>query len=84
MPRPRFRGVYDSRAPKVIVLFKAGTAVEPEVARLAALHAFTPSNVYVSAPLLGFAAEMSPASIAGVRCAASVQLVEYDAVATTQ
>ncbi|HEX5724247.1 MAG TPA: protease inhibitor I9 family protein [Longimicrobiaceae bacterium] len=47
---------------------------------LAREHGFTPSHVYESA-LLGFAARLTPAALAAVRCHPAVKYVEHDASA---
>lgn len=72
-------GTRDARAPGYIVVFKDGTNVDREVADLVARHGITVKHVYRSA-ILGFAAEMTAAQVAGVRCASTVRYVEHDGV----
>lgn len=75
-------GTRDPLAPNLLVQFKAGVNPAAETARLAAVHGFTPTHVYLE--FAGFAAPLSPAATAAVRCASSVQLVEHDGIVTTQ
>lgn len=75
-------GTRDPRAPNLLVLFKPGIDPAVETARLAAAHGFTATHIYIA--FGGFAAPLSPAATAAVRCAPSVQLVEHDGIVTTQ
>ncbi|MCU0617950.1 MAG: hypothetical protein MUD17_12830 [Gemmatimonadaceae bacterium] len=75
-------GTRDPRAPNLLVQFKPGVDPAAETARLAAAHGFSATHVYLE--FAGFAAPLSPAATAAVRCAPSVQLVEHDGIVTTQ
>jgi hypothetical protein len=66
--------------PRYIVLFRPGVEPTAEVARLARVHRFTPTHVYLATG--GFAAELTPSAVAGLRCEGSVMLLEYDQVVT--
>lgn len=70
-----------TEAPGYIVAFRAGTNATRETARLAERYGFTPRHVYTHA-LLGFSAELTDAALAGVRCAATVESVEHNGIAT--
>jgi len=73
-------GQPDSRlVDRFIVVFRDGT--DPGVAadRLATEFAFTPIYVWGHA-LLGMAAELPPAAVAGIRCAPEVEYLEHDQV----
>jgi hypothetical protein len=72
-------GKYDPRAPGYIVVYHADVNAAQETTRLAALYAFTPRSVWTSA-LQGFAADLTPEVVAAVRCEATVDYVEYDAL----
>jgi hypothetical protein len=74
-------GRADPKAGGYIVQFRDGVAVQPEVDRLAAKYKFTARHVYQSA-LRGFSAELTVATLAGIRCEASVVSVEYDGTVT--
>ena len=78
-PAP-LEGGADPPAPGYIVVFHADVAPVAETERLAAKYDFTPRHVYEAA-LKGFAAELSDAALAGVRCEATVDYVEHDGVA---
>lgn len=71
-------GTYDSKAPGYIVVFRDGTTVSAEVNRLSARLQFAPTYVFESG-LLGFAAQLSGASVAALRCDAVVAYVERNA-----
>jgi hypothetical protein len=75
-PAP-LQGAPDPRAPGFIVVFRDGTDVDATVGRLTARYAFQTKHVYRSA-LLGFAADLTPVQLAGVRCEAEVKYVEHD------
>ena len=77
-PAPLLR-TPDPRAPGYIVVFKDGTDVDRAVAELAGRYGFRTKYVYRGGPL-GFAAEMTGAQVAGVRCASTVRYVDHDAV----
>lgn len=74
-------GTWTPEAPGVIVQLREGTAVEAEVARLSAAHGFTPRFVFLHA-IEGFSADLPAATIAALRCEASVRLVEWNAIVT--
>jgi hypothetical protein len=78
-PAP-LEGAPDPRAPGFVVVFRDGTPVEAAVARLTGHYAFRTKHVYTSA-LLGFAADLTPVQLAGVRCEPEVKYVAYDGVA---
>ncbi len=69
-------------APGYIVVSRPGVDPVAETARLAARYGFSPSHVY-DAALLGFSADLTPTSVAGVRCEPSVSFVEHNGVVTT-
>lgn len=69
------------RESRYIVLFRSGVEPTAEVARLARAYGFTPTHVYLFASG-GFAAELTPNAVAGLRCEGSVRVVEYDQVMT--
>lgn len=71
-------GVFDARAPLMLVVFRDSVAAEAETNRLAAQYSFAPTHRWS----FGFAAMLSPEVVASLRCAASVRVVEYDAIAT--
>ena len=72
-------GSYYAAAPGFIVQYRNGVDAVAETKILAAKYQFTPSSVWTSA-LQGFAAEMSPRAVAGVRCEPSVLEVEHNAL----
>ncbi len=78
LPAPLL-GQADSAVPGYIVVFRAGVDPVAETARLGARYGFTPTHVYTAA-LLGFSADLTSTSVAGVRCEPSVSYVEHDAV----
>lgn len=75
-PAPLY-GEPDPEAPAVIVVFRDGVDHRAATEALAARLGFTPSRVYESA-LPGFAAELTAAQVAAVRCAPGVAYVEHD------
>lgn len=70
-------GQFDARAPGFIVVFDSGVDASAEAARLAGLYRFTPRYVYTSA-LQGFSAELTPATLAAIRCETSVDYAAFD------
>lgn len=78
-PAP-LEGRPDPRAPGYVVRYHDGVDAAAETSRLAQRHGFRPDVVYRTLP--GFAAELSAAALAGVRCEASVKRVAHDGVAT--
>lgn len=62
---------------RYVVLFREGTAAGEATARLASKLGFTPRHVYDHA-LLGFAAELTDAALACVRCDPEVKEVRVD------
>jgi hypothetical protein len=79
-PAP-LQGQRDPRAPGYIVVFRDGTPARQTAAALGEKYGFKPSQVYEHA-LSGFAAVLTDAALAGIRCEAAVQYVEHDGVAT--
>jgi hypothetical protein len=69
----------DARAPGYIVLFHDSVDANVETTRLAAHYGFSPRNVY-NTVVRGFAAEMTPATLAAVRCERSVQSIGHNGV----
>jgi hypothetical protein len=76
-------GTYDPAAPGYIVQFHDSVNAAAETARLAALYGFTTTFVFQSAPK-GFAAQLSPATVAVLRCEPAVTAIEYNGIVTTQ
>ena len=66
---PDFRGF--------IVMYRKGTDAIAETARLSARYGFTPRFVYRHV-FPGFAGELTPEAVNGVRCEGTVSLVEVD------
>jgi hypothetical protein len=78
-PAP-LRGERDARVPdQYIVVFHDGVDPAATAATLAARYGFQTRHVYEHA-LLGFSAAMDQATVARLRCEASVKTVDYDAV----
>ena len=75
-------GTYETAAPGFIVRFQDSVNATAETGRLAARYGFTPTFVY-EATLKGFAADLSPATVAVLRCEPKVTQIEYDGVVTT-
>jgi hypothetical protein len=71
--------VPDSRAPEYIVVFHSTVDAEQEAARLAAAYGFHPRYVWAAA-LEGFSAELTPETVAEIRCEPAVDYVEHDQV----
>jgi hypothetical protein len=74
-------GTYDPRAPGYIVRFQDSVDAVTEAARLAERYGFVTTFVYKVA-IKGFAAPLSPATVAVLRCEPKVTSVSHDAVAT--
>jgi hypothetical protein len=74
-------GTYDPRAPGYIIRFQDSVDAVTEAARLAARYGFVTTFVYRVA-IKGFAANLSPATVAVLRCEPSIASIEHDAVAT--
>jgi hypothetical protein len=74
-------GTYDPAAPGFIVRFQDSVNAAAEAARLGALYGFTPTFVYTAA-IRGFAADLSFATVAVLRCEPKVMHISYDAVVT--
>jgi hypothetical protein len=72
------QGTFDTRAPGYIVAFDAGVPAQETTNVLAARYGFTPAYVYASPP--GFAAQLTDAALAGLRCESVVKAIEHDAV----
>lgn len=70
-------GTTSPTAPGYIVTFNDGVNSETESPRLAAKYAFVTRFVYVSV-LSGFAAELTPTQVAGLRCEASVKAIAHN------
>lgn len=66
-----------SPAPGWIVQYKDGVESDTETPRLIAKYGFTPQFVY-SAALEGFASELTPQQLAGIRCEPTVLRVEQN------
>jgi len=75
-------GQYDPATPGYIFVFNNGTNVQTKVSRLDSIYDMQVKSIYESA-LLGFSADMSGDTREQLRCEASVQYIEYDALATT-
>ncbi len=71
-------GQFNPRAPLLLVIFRDGVAADAEISDLTAKFAFTPVLRWP----FGFAALLTPEALAGVRCEASVRLVEHDGLLT--
>jgi hypothetical protein len=74
-------GEFDPRAPGFIVVFDSGVDASVETPRLAGLYEFTPRHVFTHA-LQGFSAELTPATLAAIRCETSVNYASFDAPVT--
>jgi hypothetical protein len=75
-------GKFDPRAPGYIVVYNDGVDARLETARLAAAYGFVPTHVFEFA-IRGFGAELTPEVVAGLRCEATIHIVEHDAVVHT-
>jgi hypothetical protein len=74
-------GVPEPPAFRISVRLQDSLDAAKEAARLAALYGFTTASVY-EAPIKGFAADLSRATMAVLRCEPTVMSLSYDAVAT--
>jgi hypothetical protein len=72
-PDPRTGGTY-------VVVYHDSTDSPATTARLARKYGFTPRFVYQYA-LTGFAAPLTDAQVAGIRCEPETRYVQHDAVA---
>jgi hypothetical protein len=68
---------HDPTVQGYIVSFRDGTDAAVESARLAEVHGFSLRHVFASPSLRGFSADMSPSSLAAVRCEERVESVEF-------
>ena len=73
-PDPRTGGTY-------IVVYHDGTDSPATTARLAQKYGFTPRFVYQYA-LTGFAAPLTDAQAAGIRCEPETRYMQHDAIAS--
>ena len=67
----------------VVFEYEEGRDTEALVSEMADEIGFEPTRVYTAA-LQGFAAELAPEALAGVRCASPVDYVERDGTVSTQ
>ena len=74
-------GQFDRRAPGFIVVFDSGVDTSAEAQRLGGLYGFTPRHVFAHA-LQGFSAELTPATLAAIRCETSVNYASFNARVT--
>jgi hypothetical protein len=72
-------GQFNARAPGFIVVFEGGVDASAEAPRLAGLYRFTPEFVFTHA-LQGFSAELTPATLAAIRCETSVSYASFNGV----
>ena len=70
-------GQSDPRAPGFIVVFDSGVDASAEAPRLASLYEFTPRHLFTHV-LQGFSAELTPATLAAIRCETSVDYVSFN------
>jgi peptidase inhibitor I9 len=76
-------GTYNPAAPGYMVQFHESVDATAEAALLGDRYGFVVSLVYQSAPK-GFAAQLSPATVAVLRCEPVVASIEHDGIVTTQ
>jgi hypothetical protein len=76
-PAP-LKGSYDAKNKGYIVKFHDGTDARVETERLANVHGFALRRVFAVDTGGSFSAEMSPSTLAAIRCEMSVDYVEYD------
>jgi hypothetical protein len=74
------QGTFDARAPGYIVGFRSGVPVRETTDALAAKYGFTPTYVYEGPPR-GFAAQVSDATLDGLRCEPVVKVIEHNGLA---
>ncbi len=74
------KGTFNPSAPGFIVSYQSGVDPIATTAELSAKYAFSARHVYTALP--GFAAELSSAALAGVRCESVVASISYDGIAT--
>ena len=74
-------GQFDPQAPGFIVVFDSGVDASAEAPRLGGLYGFTPQYVFTHA-LQGFSAQLTPATLAAIRCETSVDYASFDARVT--
>ena len=70
-------GQFDPLVPGYIVDLKDGVDAAAETARLGTKYGFVPTYVY-TAVLGGFAADLTPTVVAGLRCERTVNRVAFD------
>lgn len=75
-PAPLY-GELHPETPGYIVVYRQGTDVAAETARLAARYGFVAQFVFQSA-ILGFSAQLTPETVSALRCEPSVQWIEFD------
>jgi hypothetical protein len=75
-------GAYNPAAPGYMVQFRDGVDAAAEAALLADRYGFVVDIVYQAGPK-GFAAKLSSATVAVLRCEPAVSSIEYDGVVTT-
>lgn len=73
------RGTFDARAPGYIVLYHEGVPVRATTDALAAKYGFTPKFTWETA-VQGFAAELGASAVEGLRCEATIRLIEHDGI----
>lgn len=76
-------GTYNPAAPGYMVEFRDSVDAAAEAALLADRYGFTVQSLYQAAPK-GFAAQLSPATVAVLRCESAVASIEHDGIVTTQ
>ena len=69
-------GEFDPAAPGYIVVYREGVDAAGETDRLAMKYGFQPRFVYTHV-LGGFSAELTPQTVAAVRCEATVDYVQF-------
>lgn len=77
------KGSFNPATPSVLVRYQTGVDPVATTKSLEAKYDFSARHVYTAA-LSGFAAQLSDAALAGVRCESTVAEIERDAVATIQ
>ena len=74
-------GRADARAPGFIVVYHDTVSATTETSRLAAEYDFQPIAVW-NFVLRGFAANLLPPAVAGIRCEPTVRYVEHNGILT--